>query len=78
MQWNTSPYQVSIFVHGHSKRPHAHEKSLIVVINDPLVPLPDDPPLHVILHRKRTNNTSQSCDVNQLKFKRGTRLTFSS
>lgn len=59
MQWNTSPYQVSIFVHGHSKRLHAHEKSLIVVINDPLVPLPDDPPLHVILRRKRTNNTSQ-------------------
>lgn len=50
---NTGPYQVSIFIHGHSKWPHAHEKPLIIVINHPLVLLPDDLPLLVVLH----NNT---------------------
>lgn len=47
--WNT--HQVSIFVHSHRKRPHAHEKSVIVVINHPLVLHPDVPPMRIILQK---------------------------
>lgn len=44
-----SSYQVSISIHGHSERSHAHEEPVIIVVNHPLVLLPDDPPLHVVL-----------------------------
>lgn len=44
-------HQISIFIHGHRKRPHAPKKPLIIVFNQPFVLLPDGLPLNVVLHK---------------------------
>lgn len=63
LHWIT--YQVSIFVHGHSKHPCSHPKTLIIIFNHLLVPLPDELPLDVILH-ENTHQTRPRMKVHAL------------